>query len=163
MAATPEHAARVLGLGLDASLEDIRRVRRKMALKYHPDRCHDKELATRHMGRINAAVDTLTAYIKSRAKAQQARKSRRAAGATSRKQAPASSARPEKTKTTSRTRQSDVEAGFEPEKPKPASRAEIALVRFASDSYTSVLERIGRRDTGPRIDVSILSFQGAHS
>ena len=70
MAATPEHAARVLGLSLGASLHDVRRVRRKMALKYHPDRCHDKEQATRHMARINAAADTLTAHIRKRVRPQ---------------------------------------------------------------------------------------------
>lgn len=33
MAATPKHAARVLGLSFEAALEDFRRVRRKMAPK----------------------------------------------------------------------------------------------------------------------------------
>ncbi len=46
MAAMTRHAARVLGLSLGATLEDVRCASRKMASKYHPDSCVDKEQAT---------------------------------------------------------------------------------------------------------------------
>lgn len=164
MAATPEHAARVLGLSLGASLDDVRRVRRKMALKYHPDRYHDKEQATRHMARINAATDTLTAHIKKRVRTQAKGKSPSYTDFSKPKQADQSSVRFEKPKpqTASRTKEKKAQTTRKPERPKTKSRADIALVRFATESYANVLDRIGKKDSGPRIDISILSFQCAH-
>ena len=60
---TPKHAARVLGLDEETTLADVKRVRREMAMKYHPDQSEDQERATRHMARINAAADTLIAHL----------------------------------------------------------------------------------------------------
>ncbi|ABG30817.1 molecular chaperone DnaJ [Roseobacter denitrificans] len=68
MAATPEHAARVLGLDVWASMEDVRRARRELAMKYHPDRHSDVTTSNRHMARVNAAADTLIAYISGKSK-----------------------------------------------------------------------------------------------
>lgn len=112
MAATPKHAARVLGLSLDATIQDIRRVRRKMALRYHPDRCADKEQATRHMARINAAADKLSAHIQKRPGSDTSGKSPRPDNFSARKQSRYSSARSGKTKSQSRSRtqEQDVHA-----------------------------------------------------
>ncbi len=57
-------ARRILGLGEDASMEEIKEAYRKLSLKYHPDRCVGKE--KRHceemMRKINHAKDTVMAY-----------------------------------------------------------------------------------------------------
>ena len=149
MAATPKHAARLLGLDLDASLADVKRARRKMALRYHPDRCADKEQATRHMARINAAADRLIAFIKERSNTSEDSKSSRTADAQ------ASEAR---SNAQNRAQRSNERA----ETRKPSSRADEALARFASASYASVLDRIGTRQAAPTIDISILGYQSAH-
>ncbi len=164
MAATPKHAARVLGLSLEATLEDIRRVRHKMALKYHPDRCTDKEQATRHMARINAAADTFIAHIQKGPRSNTSGQSPRYENFSARRQDNCTSARSDKTKSQSQSRaqEQDIHAKKKTDQAKRTSRAERTLIRFASASYARVLDRIGPNQTGPTIDVSILGFQGAH-
>lgn len=164
MAASPEHAARILGLSLEASLEEVKRVRRKLALKYHPDRCADKEQATRHMGRINAAADTLTSHIKKHSKSNATRKASCHAEFSARQHANQSKARPKEHElhTRSHAPKQGCEATRKTKSIKTTSRAESALIRFATASYASVLESIGTKQRGPTIDVNIMSFQGAH-
>ncbi len=166
MAATPEHAARVLGLTIDANLQDIRRVRRDLALKYHPDRCRNSIVAARHMARINAAVDTLVAHINARAKREASRMywGDRAAdfckAVWSASAAPQSNAKPSQTEPPSPSREHAAEmAGFaesQAEWTHPVvSQADKELVRFAADSYRSALDRISQIDVSPTIDVRV--------
>ena len=174
MAATPEHAARVLGLDDNATLKDVRRVRREMALKYHPDRSHDQERATRHMARINAAADTLTAHLKKQA--APASKAKRPEGPdfSARSKPEQSTPRPDPSNRKATSSKTGVHKGKpDPARtPRPAVRepvararvssakehADLALIRFASESYRKVLNRISQIDTGPRVDVTALSF-----
>lgn len=52
---------KVLGITEDASYEDIRKARNKMALKWHPDRHMDNvEIATEKMKQINEAFEYVT-------------------------------------------------------------------------------------------------------
>lgn len=173
MAATPEHAARVLGLDDQATLEDVRRVRKKLALKYHPDRAADQERATRHMARINAAADTLTAHLRKRARP--AAKKPGFADFRARRQpqnaytdggAPrdgaASQTKPERE--TPRTTKADRQKRSTRKTTNTTAsdyRAERSRVRVATTSYASVLSGIGPRHAGPRIDIRVLGFQTA--
>lgn len=177
MAATPEHAARVLGLSLGASLDDVRSVRRKMALKYHPDRSPDQARSTRHMARINAAADTLIAHIKNhrsrkpkapRADHPDGATHKRAEQSSTRSEAPKRKASPPRDEADTSKRAGrphghgqDICVAGKSEQPNKASRADIALIRFASTSYTNALDRIGRKENRSTIDMCILSFQGA--
>ncbi|WP_371226639.1 J domain-containing protein [Roseovarius sp. 2305UL8-3] len=168
MQSTPQHAARVLGLSLEATLEDVRAVRRKMALKYHPDCADDQEQATRHMARINAAADTLTAYLMNKSAFQaKAARARRTAS----QQARPSARRPEATKRKPAEKTSHNAEAPKVEKVKPATdpvqkyaqsdaawKAERALARFATESYSRVLQGIGRAEARPTVDVTVLSF-----
>ncbi len=38
-----DQARKILGLGEEAGMEEIKEVFRNLSLKYHPDRCKDKE------------------------------------------------------------------------------------------------------------------------
>ncbi len=169
MAATPEHAARVLGLSLDATLEDVRRVRRKMALKYHPDRSADTERSTRHMARINAAADTLIAFLKSKPSprsaetrrsdeqraSEQAGKSRRSTGEA--RQDPR-----QQSKASHRPRTERPAGAERKQESRPLrSKAELARIFRATESYAHVLERIGGQCRTPGVDVRVMSFTKA--
>ena len=157
MAASPKHAARVLGLTGDVTLEDVKRVRRKMALKYHPDRCHDVDTATRHMSRINAAADTLIAFLKNKPKP--------------------SFRKPQPEPTKPRARQAETTKMDTPppktekraEQPKPSrtapsvqpikiDAAQRKLVERAAKSYQQVLSQIGQQSMRRSIDLKIMRF-----
>ena len=170
MAATPEHAARVLGLDDQATLESVRDVRRKMALKYHPDCSDDVERATRHMARINAAADLLIAHIKALGtKAKQPSysdfssqyKSRRTA--TPKPEAPKSAGAKA---TEKRTKDDRANAPHAPaqqvinltQPESGMSSKDRELIRFAVKSYRSVLDQISKADRGPRIDATALAY-----
>ncbi|WP_299632260.1 DnaJ domain-containing protein [uncultured Roseobacter sp.] len=178
MAATPEHAARVLGLGDDATLEDVRRVRRAMALRHHPDRSSDPSRSSRHLARINAAADTLTAHLKKTAlpRSKRARpdyrnfaqqktasgrsgqysgQCRRAASAQS---APDNHAERTEKETRSKTSAPVLNMITSPEGAGRPSAADGALIRLAAASYRTVLDQISRIDTGPRVDTRALCY-----
>ncbi|GFE49864.1 hypothetical protein So717_16170 [Roseobacter cerasinus] len=171
MAATPEHAARVLGLDDHATLEDVRRVRRALARKYHPDHAADRASASRHMARINAAVDTLVAHLKEQAaKPKQAAQDdkfaakRKAASETFRaaaekaaqqareqtqQRARASSQRRESTRQTAHRHTATA---------RTLSSDERALAQAAASSYRSVLDRIGKMAVRPSVDTRVMCF-----
>jgi curved DNA-binding protein CbpA len=169
MAATPEHAARILNLSLKASLEDVKLVRRKMALKHHPDCSRNQEQSTRRMARINAAADTLNAHIKKQTGSTPKMKRPNSTDFSARHKARRSSTRSEepnqkpspKKDGANRSNHEDrphaqaqeTHVAAKPERPIKASRADIALIRFASNSYASALKGIGRKEFGPKIDV----------
>lgn len=181
MAATPEHAARVLGLSVDATLEEVRVVRRALAMKYHPDCTQNPERASRHMARINAAVDTLVAHIKlrrvlrsqrSKAAKQQARARTRAA------QRPASDGRvnakpgagQQETRARRETKRSREQVRSKPVDATPARATlcvkdtagpDVTLIRLAAASYRKVLEQISQIETAPTVDVMALSYPAA--
>ena len=177
MAATPEHAARVLGLSLDATLDDVRRVRRKMALKYHPDRSTDQARSTRHMARINAAADTLIAFLKKREAVRPQRGHGTAGGHSAHKGAGGSTARSKRNKTKTErqhtgahprqqeprrdTNRQAAHAPGGPTKARVRSKAELARVFLATQSYGKVLSRIGGQSEGPRVDLRVMSFAKA--
>ncbi|WP_299678133.1 J domain-containing protein [uncultured Roseobacter sp.] len=174
MAATPEHAARVLGLTVDATLEEVRLARRSLALKYHPDRCTDMDRASRHMARINAAVDTLVAHIRLQTKAKskvtrqpdwesvrrakaaeniaRARETARRAKASAAEADAAQTVHRERSKTS--VTHPTAFASDADEFP----RAELALIRLAAASYRTVLERISGTQPEPKIDVTVLAY-----
>ncbi|MDW3180733.1 J domain-containing protein [Roseobacter sp.] len=182
MSATPEHAARVLGLTDEATLADVRRVRRALALKYHPDRSSDPVRSSRHMARINAAADTLIAHLRDQAPKKpdaecrerqefaQRNTARRASGTgqTSRKsgdrakaaagdkasRTDKNGARPE-SKTTAHVMTAQPSA-------RKTSPAESLLIRLATSSYRTVLDRIGTVAPAPTIDTRVLCYPAAH-
>jgi hypothetical protein len=172
MSATPEHAMRVLGLDDQATLEDVRCARRALALKHHPDRCADQERATRHMSRINAAADTLIKYLKNQTTAQPKKQrtdysdiSMRAqkAGHSARCRAtdkPSPSAAP-KPRPHAQTATNDPipQAARPVDAPKsasPASAMNLGLIRMASASYRSALDKIGVIERAPAVDTCAL-------
>ncbi len=59
-----DEARRLLGLGEDASLEEIKDAYRNLALKYHPDRCKekDKRLCEEKFKHITHAKDIISNY-----------------------------------------------------------------------------------------------------
>ena len=59
-----DEARRLLGLNEEATLEQIKEAYRKLALKYHPDRCKDekRERCEEEFKKINHAKDILLAY-----------------------------------------------------------------------------------------------------
>ena len=59
-----DKARKILGLGEDATIEEIKQAYRKLALKYHPDRWKDeKRKESEEMSKkINHAKDILAAY-----------------------------------------------------------------------------------------------------
>ncbi|MBL7081749.1 MAG: DnaJ domain-containing protein [Candidatus Omnitrophica bacterium] len=59
-----DEARKLLGLGNIATLEEIKEAYRGLSLKYHPDRCSDKEKkhCEEMIKRINHAKDILLAY-----------------------------------------------------------------------------------------------------
>jgi len=59
---TPEEAAEILGVSLDASEEEIKRAYRRLALKYHPDRGGDRN----KFEEITTAYNILMEYSKKR-------------------------------------------------------------------------------------------------
>ena len=174
MAATPEHAARVLGLDLKATLEDVRRMRRAMAMKYHPDCSDNSERATRHMARINDATETLISYLKQQSSGKSQRRSpdypdfaaqaRTNRTGTQDRRSSASTATPPMAERRSRDdhctgrRQSDVVVVSRPVEASGLSKADHALAQLAAKSYRSVLDRIGSRAAGPVVDQTALAF-----
>ena len=59
-----DSARKILGLGEEASIKEIREAFRKLSLQYHPDRCHGKEKDTckEMFKKISHAKDLLEAY-----------------------------------------------------------------------------------------------------
>jgi len=59
-----EHARRILGLNEMATMQEIKESYRKLALKYHPDRCKgkDKEKCEKIFKKINNAYEIIMAY-----------------------------------------------------------------------------------------------------
>lgn len=174
MAHTPEHAARVLGLMTAPTLEDVKRARRDMALKYHPDRCKDAALATRHMARINAAADVLIAHLKQ--KRSTSKPDHRPDHTPFRAEAKTADAETRTDETHRRSADCSAEAR-KPERPGNAYKQsrnvtvdslteaarrswniERALARSAVRSYRATLTRIGPRKTKDRLDLHILKF-----
>ena len=169
MAATPEHAARVLGLDEHATLEDVRRVRKEMALKYHPDRCSDQEMSTRHMARINAAADTLTAHLKKQGTRQNTpdfAQRRRAGQSTGRTRANDQTCST-RTKGAEKPNRTSATQDRTADRARPSTRTETEpsidnkLIRFAADSYAMARARIGTPNRTPTVDVRVMSFQTA--
>ncbi len=173
MAATPEHAARVLGLDDHATLEDVRDVRRALALKYHPDCSDDLERSTRHMARINAAADLLIAHLKGLgAKAKRPSykdlssqykdgQAARAAHCGAQKAKPSSETHEEKTSSRGEARserpsaQGSMTIAAQCPKMPPKDRE---LIQFAIKSYQLVLDQIGKSETGPKVDATALAY-----
>lgn len=64
---TPQHAANILGVSLNASEQEINKAYRKLCKQWHPDRNPGNEdLAKRKMQIINEAHDVLIKYARSR-------------------------------------------------------------------------------------------------
>ncbi len=59
-----DEARRLLGLGEDASLEEIREVYHTLSLRYHPDRCKepDKKRCEEKFKQINRAKEIVMSY-----------------------------------------------------------------------------------------------------
>lgn len=57
-----DKSRKVLGLGKTATLKEIKKVYRKLSLKYHPDRCKDKKECEDMFKKINHANEVLMAY-----------------------------------------------------------------------------------------------------
>ena len=59
-----DQASKLLSLGEDATLEEIKEAYRKRVLKYHPDRCKEKEKkeCEEMAKKINQARDVLISY-----------------------------------------------------------------------------------------------------
>lgn len=181
MITTSAHAARVLDLSDEATLEDVQYVRRQLARKYHPDCSNDQERATRHMARINVAADTLTVHINSQAAniSEPVRRDRASSSARSKagqasshstasRRQPASA--PPQARTAPdmdpHTRGGNARLHVQERAPQtvksrtrlvtPAA-VDIASVRLASTSYRNMLDWVGGVDTGPTVDIRVLS------
>lgn len=182
MSATPEHAARVLGLTDEATLADVRRVRRELAFKYHPDRSSDPARSSRHMARINAAADTLIAHLRGQSPKRPASERRERQDFSERKTARRASASRETSKnpkarakaaggdrashsdssTTSSAKETATHGmTVQPAAPKQ-SPAEGLLIRLAAASYRTVLDRIGTVAPAPTIDRRVLCYPAGH-
>ncbi|MDD5109324.1 MAG: DnaJ domain-containing protein [Candidatus Omnitrophica bacterium] len=59
-----DEARKILGLGEEASIEEIKEAFRSLALKYHPDRCKakDKQHCEEIFKKINHARDVILSY-----------------------------------------------------------------------------------------------------
>jgi len=59
-----DRARKILELGEDATLEEIKDAYRRLSLQYHPDRCREKEKkrCEEMMKEINRAKDIIMAY-----------------------------------------------------------------------------------------------------
>ncbi|MEM6939096.1 MAG: J domain-containing protein [Pseudomonadota bacterium] len=168
MAATPEHAARVLGLDVKTTLSEIKRARREMAFKYHPDRTDDFQRASRHMARINAAADTLTAHVLDEAGRLRQRKRNRYADFSHLHRNPGKAQAPEQKeapKTASardaNAAQKDTQTVEQPalrKRVRPKRLDQMALLaQFASAAYAQTLAHIGVAVADPVIDVRLNS------
>lgn len=173
MAATPEHAARVLGLDLRASAEDVRRVRRELAMKYHPDCNPDAKTSTRRMARVNAAADTLTSHILGKSK--KAAKTRRPDYTDFANQRKANAPKADTTQTSDKTT-AEPKTAQEPVTAPVQSSASLVcvapagsarssgdneLIRMAARSYRTVLQQISKTNAGPTVDARALRFTNA--
>ncbi len=182
MSATPEHAARVLGMTDEATLADVRRVRRELAFKYHPDRSSDPARSSRHMARINAAADTLIAHLRGQAPKPSKPERPEGHGFSDRKTTRQASAKCKTSNTTSDRTKTDPDRttsrpennAADPGKEHAAhamtaqphngkrSPADTTLIRLAAASYRNVLERIGTVAPAPTIDMKVLCYPGSH-
>ena len=164
MAQTPEHAARVLGLIGEPTLKEVKRVRRELALKYHPDRCAQSEQASRHMARINSAADTLTAYLKSKTHTEPQKPKAQTRAPQEEPRAPRTGrtstkdSRPEP-KQTRRSHSRAVQTEARSEQERCDWKTEQVLAQRASSSYRNILSRIGKPVLQPRVDLHILRFE----
>lgn len=178
MALTPEHAARVLGLDDNATLEDVRQVRRAMAFKNHPDCSSDIDRSTRHMARINAAADTLAAHIKALGKVTTGMKRPKYSDFTAHQKANQRAQYQKATATRSETRRQSPSENprYKPRawasdtvvvsaKPLAADQqvnrlsvADRNPICLAAQSYRAVLIQIGVPDAEPTIDTTALAF-----
>ena len=170
MAETPEHAARVLGLDVSASMEEVRRARRALAKKYHPDRHPDATTASRHMARVNAATDTLIDYIIGRAKhTANGRRPEYKDFAQSRTTQSENRSRPDSAQDAKATA-ADPQA----KRPSPdraprhmmvsapvAAERDNDLIRLAARSYRTVLQQIAQPNAAPTVDARALRFTSA--
>jgi DnaJ-class molecular chaperone len=57
-----DKARKILGLDEEASLEEIQDSFRKLALKYHPDRCKDKKKCEEMFKKVNHAKNIIDSY-----------------------------------------------------------------------------------------------------
>lgn len=161
MAATAQHARRVLGLDDQATFADIRRIRREMALKYHPDVSINQTRAAAHMARINAAADTLTAHLRELDLQHHTGKSPIYPDFSNPTASQASS-QPTKTGPLVPIGHVPSAPAIAPSRtPKPAREApknDNALARFASTSYERNLIQIGESAPVSTINVKVLKF-----
>jgi len=175
MKTTSEHAARVLDILGEVSHKTVQRARRELAMKYHPDRFKDKEGATRHMARINAAADALIEHIRVEnvanpesarmgnpvsADMKKAGKCSAGIKAINRKPvstAPVGCTTAHDTIFTAGSRPSaqTAQAAKRLNRSRTPSGADLALSRMAAASYRDVLGRIGTMDDGPTVDIRV--------
>jgi len=178
MVTTSVHAARVLDIGDEATLEDVRRARRELAMKYHPDRTVDTDRSTRHMARINAATDTLIAHLKNPVTSKPASVRTDRPDFCADKKTEQSSTGPRVSshnsvspncaahtpkhtaegQARSHNQERTAQANKRLKRAGVPSGAELALVRLASASYREVLDQIFRADCGSTVDIRTLSF-----
>lgn len=176
MAQSPQHAARVLGLLGEPTLQNVKRARRDLAMKYHPDARSDTKRATRHMARINAAADTLIKHLENGTKptdansetndhkrtedgnvrGQQTRQASRSAENPFPRQhvRPAKENKPYGSPHTGRHVDTDTAS----EAQRGAWKSERMLAEQTAASYRSVLNAIGKQEPRPRVDLQILRF-----
>ncbi|MEM7075272.1 MAG: J domain-containing protein [Pseudomonadota bacterium] len=181
MALTPEHAARVLGLVGQISLDDVKHARRELTLKYHPDRCRNASRATRHMARINAAVDTLIAHLRTRQVPPSCGPEPDAAADTTAETTADAARDRAHHKTDTMTGQRENAGRRDPPgpfasrcTPRPEARdtrrkaraegtgaaggVHRGAAKMAATSYRATLDRIGRQTPRASVDVQVLKF-----
>lgn len=160
MAQTPEHAARVLGLIGEISLDAVKQARRDMALQYHPDRCGNSARASRRMARVNAAADTLIAALENQQKVSAPETEAPSTADTADRAAAKSRTASAKKRRSmgSRQRGQAARAKTAADAARGAWTAERALAKRAKASYRKALGGIGKTGATGRVDMQILRF-----